>query len=180
MRKAMVAAMLAAATIPIAQAEEWREPQYPLAGFYGGFDLGGWRIRTQGSPDLTGFTYSPFVGYQINRYVGFEAAYIAGSAVTADDVAVQAHVAEGSLIGSIPLTGYAGIYARAGVAKWWSTATISFPGFSSSYSDNATHGCYGAGLYQHFGDVAARLEYTRSSLYGATVNRFTAGVYWKF
>jgi outer membrane protein with beta-barrel domain len=185
MKKIVAALLMTVGIAQVAQAQEWQEPDYPLRGFYGGFDLGAWRLRFAGtSLELKGFTYSPFLGYQINRYLGLEAAYIGGSDATQNvggiELSMRAHVAEASLIGSIPLTGYAGLYARAGLARWWSTTTLSVQGFSASEDDRGTNGAYGAGVYQHFGAVAARIEYTRASVRDARVSRFTAAAYWRF
>ena len=184
MKKIIVAALIAAGIMPIARADEWREPDYPLKGWYAGADLGGWRLTDQLTHiSVTGFTYSPFLGYQLNRYLAVEGAYVGGNASTGIDgmdISMHAHVAEGSLIGSVPLTGYAGLYARAGVAHWWSGAEVSAQGFSGSADDHGTNGVYGAGVYEHFDVVASRLEWTRANVQGARVNRITAAVYWRF
>jgi hypothetical protein len=178
--------LLAVANAAIAQGSEWKEPDYPLKGLYGGFDLGGWRFSQPvpgSSIEMTGFTYSPFVGYQLNRYMGIEGAYVGGNVGTnlnGVDLSTNAFVAQGSMIGSFPLSGYAGLYARAGVAKWWSRSTISAPGFHDRLDNNGTNGVYGAGVYEHFDVVASRLEWTRTNIEGARVNRFSVAAYWKF
>jgi opacity protein-like surface antigen len=179
-------AFLAAGMMSVAQADdEWHEPDYPLKGWYAGGDLGGWRFTDPVSRiSVTGFTYSPFVGYQFNRYLGTEGAYIggndAGTSISGVDFILHAHVAEASLIGSLPLTGYAGLYARAGVAKWWATSTVSYQDLSGTASDNGTNGVYGAGVYEHFDVVASRLEWTRANIQGTRENRFSVAAYWRF
>ena len=185
MKKLAVAALIAAVVSTVAQAEEWKEPNYPLKGWYAGADLGGWRFTVPVSKmSVTGFTYSPFAGYQFNRYLGAQGAYIGGNELDKNingvDIITHVHVAEASVIGSLPLTGYAGVYARAGIDKWWTISTISYPGFSASASENGTHGIYGAGVYEDFDVVASRLEWTRGNIQGTRVNRITVAAYWTF
>jgi len=184
MKKAIAAMLIVAGGVQACEADVWREPDYPLQGWYAGADIGGWRVRdhlTGVSPN--GFTYSPFLGYQVNRYLGVEGAYLGGDASTSIEgvnISMHANVAEASLIGSLPLTGYAGLYARAGVARWWTTTQISTARFDLDVDDRGTHGVYGAGVYEHFDVVASRLEWTRANIQGATVNRITIAAYWRF
>jgi hypothetical protein len=184
MKKTIAAALIVVVASHVVRAEEWREPDYPLKGWYAGGDLGGWRFRDQlTSISATGFTYSPFLGYRVNRYVAVEGAYVGGDASTSIegvDISLHAHVAQGSLLGSLPLTGYAGLYARAGVARWWSTSSVSTQGFSLSARDNGTNGVYGAGIYQDFDEVASRIEWTRANIQGARINRIAIAAYWRF
>jgi hypothetical protein len=184
MKMKIAMALIVVGASHVVQAEEWREPDYPLRGWYAGADLGGWRFKDQlTSISVTGFTYSPFLGYRVNRYVAVEGAYVGGDASTSVngvDISLHANIAEGSLIGSLPLTGYAGLYARAGVAKWWSTSSISTPAFSVSADDHGANGVYGAGVYEEFDEVASRIEWTRANIQGARVNRIAVAAYWRF
>jgi OmpA family protein len=93
---------------------------------------------------------------------------------------LDTHLIEGSLIGSLPLTSDAGVYARAGVDKWWSTIKVSFENSSQSFGDNGTNGLYGAGIYEHFDAVACRIEWTRSNVQDTKMNRFAIAAYWRF
>ncbi len=175
MKKMFVVIGLLVANAALAQDGGWKEPDYPLKGWYGGFDLGGWRF-SDSSIGITGFTYSPFVGYQLNRYLGVEGAYVGGNAgksVDGFDLSTDSFVAQGALIGSCPLNGYAGLYARAGISKWWATSAVSAPGFRDSAKDNGANGVSGAGVYEYFDVVASRLEWTRTNIEGAKVNRFS-------
>ena len=185
MKMIMGAVLLAVGMISVARADEWREPDYPLKGWYAGGDLGGWRLRDRVSGvSLTGFTYSPFIGYQLNRYLGAECAYIGGNDTSTNigavDLSLHAQAVETSIIGSLPLSGYAGLYARAGAAKWWATTTFSYLSSSESVKDNGINGVYGAGVYEHFDVVASRVEWTHANIQGARINRITVAAYWKF
>jgi hypothetical protein len=185
MKMVMLAALIAAGSTAIAQADTYKEPDYPLKGWYAGLDVGGWRFRDPiAEVSVTGFSYSPFLGYQINRYIGVEGAYLGGTDAHASidtvNFALHANVAQAAVIGSLPLWGYAGLYARAGIAKWWSTATVSFSNVSLSADDNGCNGVYGAGVYEHFDSVASRIEWTRSNVQGTRVNRLSVAAYWHF
>ena len=120
MKMIMGAALLAVGMISVARADEWREPDYPLKGWYAGGDLGGWRLRDRVSGvSLTGFTYSPFSGYQLNRYLGAECAYIGGNDTSTNigavDLSLHAQAVETSIIGSLPLDQPT---SRARIASW--------------------------------------------------------------
>jgi len=185
MKMVMLAALVAVGSTSIALADEYREPDYPLKGWYAGLDLGGWRFRDPNAAvAVNGFTFSPFLGYQIDRYVAVEGAYLGGSdahtGLDGVDISLHANVAQAAVIGSLPLWSYAGLYARAGVAKWWATSTISVANFRLNADDNGCNAVYGAGVYEDFDAVNSRLEWTRTSILGTRVNRISVAAYWRF
>ena len=185
MKMVMLAALVAAGTTSIALADEYREPDYPLQGWYAGLDFGGWRFwDPRAEVAVNGFSFSPFLGYQINRYVGVEGAYLGGTdahtGIDGVDISLHANVAQAAVIGSLPLWSYAGLYARAGVAKWWASSSISIGTFSLDRDDNGCNAVYGAGVYENFDVVNSRIEWTRTTLLGTRVNRISVAAYWRF
>jgi len=157
----------------------------PATGLYAGLDAGwiGYHDNVSGySLDLSGFTYSPFVGYQFNRYVGIEGSYIgtgnASTRVQGVDVELKTHGVQAAVIGTLPLSPVGGLYARAGLINWHSTASSSYLGVSES--DDGTDALYGLGAYLTRGQLSGRLEATTAEMDGTRVYRVTLGAYWTF
>jgi hypothetical protein len=156
------------------------------AGPYVGVDAGwiGYHDNVDGvSIDLSGFTYSPFVGYQLNKYVALEGSYLgttnASTTVDGVDVNVKTHGVQAALLGTLPLSPIGGLYARAGLLRWHSTVSSAVAGVSDS--ENGTDGLYGLGAYlTNNQGLTGRLEATTASINGTRIYRVTLGGYWSF
>jgi hypothetical protein len=157
----------------------------PAPGVYVGADAGwiSYHNDVQGySVDLSAFTYSPFVGYQFNRYVAVEGSYIgtgnASTNVSGYDLEYKTHAVQAALVGTLPLSEVGGLYARAGLIRWHDTASSSSLGVSES--NDGTNGLYGLGAYLTNGQLGGRLEATTATINGTRVYRVTLGAVWSF
>lgn len=204
---AAVAATILCTLCPLAYATDPAPvPPWPRTGPYMGLDMGAWRadastyfneaasiaaslgVPFSGSPTATGFTASPYVGFQFFKYAALEVGYVQGtSAITTIYVGgIPVNLSPSfkgvdfSAIGTLPLKRNAGLYARVGVIKAWDKVDVYLPDdllISASATANGSKGVYGAGAFAGNGEIVVRLEYTRSNdVAGVKLDRFVLGV----
>jgi hypothetical protein len=169
----------------VASAAQPTSANTPATGLYAGLDAGwiGYHDDVDGySVDMSAVTYSPFVGYQFNRYIGIEGSYIgtgnASTSIQGIDLEYKTHAVQGAVIGTLPLSPVGGLYARVGLIRWHATASSSYLGVSES--DDGTDALYGLGAYLTNGQLSGRLEATSAEINGTRIYRVTLGAYWSF
>ncbi len=147
--------------------------------------------------DVDGTTtgYKAFVGINVSRYFGIEAAYInAGSAsaavydptygVTAyGDSKVDA--AQVSLLGKIPLSRYFTLFGRAGGIYWRDDVSVAaYDPYGGAYgysaSQTGTAFAWGAGGEASFGHVAVRAEFEQSNVNSYTYRLISGSLIYRF
>jgi hypothetical protein len=152
-----------------------------------------------------GTAWNLFVGFELNRYLAFEAGRLDGGTPTrTTNVLVQTTPTElfnvyddriknygwhGAAIGSWPITDEVSIYARGGLLNWHSTLELKLNG-ADYYSADAsgTDPFYGLGLAINVDSGLLRLEYDRakekiqngSVLSNLDVTFWSLGFVWKF
>ncbi len=183
---AMVACALALLEAGTAVAADAPAADGLKAGVYVGADAGwiGYHDNSSGySVDLSGFAYSLLAGYQFNRYVAVEGAYLgsgnASTNISGADLNIGTHGWQASLVGSLPLSSTGGIYGRLGALRW--SANVNSAAAAFSEGSNGTDALYGLGAYLTNGrNLTGRVEVTTASINGTRVYRATLGGYWTF
>lgn len=160
------------------------------AGFYVGAAVGQDTLKDEDS--TLGFKFDGsdtagkiFAGYQFNRYVAVEAAYIDGGepddTILGIQVKAKADGGQGSVIGMLPIGEVVSLYARAGVLVW-NVKLRATDGFTVvEDKEDGSDFMWGGGInIKITPHLHARAEYEYADLGGTDATVITAGAYWKF
>jgi OmpA-OmpF porin, OOP family len=137
------------------------------------------------SVNATDTAFKLFGGYQINRNLAVEGAYIdAGNAEdTVDGVTfgLDSSAFQASLRAILPFSPQFAGYVRGGILIWEGTATVS-DGFSSGSADtDGNDFSWGLGLQFEFTErTQGRLEFEGAKTDGVDHRLITAGISWGF
>lgn len=108
-----------------------------------------------------------FGGWRFNRNISLELAYIHGGSPEEGAVEVEPRAMQASLLGTLPLTQSASVYARAGVLSWKTEASA--PGFT--VKDDGEDFAWGVGTSLNVGSRGMiRLEYEGADLDGTDIS----------
>ncbi len=111
-----------------------------------------------------------FGGWRFNQNFALELAYIHGGSPEDAGVEVEPRAMQASLLGTVPLTNSANVYARAGVLSW--KTEVSVPGFTAK--DDGKDFAWGVGTSFNVGSRGAiRLEYEGADLDGTDISLIT-------
>lgn len=153
-------------------------PVFADNGFYTGIGVTQAFVDERGldEDDTGGKIYG---GYKFNDYFSIEGSYYdfgniedAGRQLEADGVSL-------AIIGSLPLTQYVSIFAKAGTHDWDAEARGVFPG--QSLRDSDTDAFYGAGVQYNFTDsITVRAEVERYEVEELDFDAATIGIQFNF
>lgn len=119
------------------------------------------------------FALTAFAAYDLNRYVGIEAAYVDGGSPRDDGVSLNFSSGTAMAVGSLPLVRDVwSLFARAGVVAWsWESAGVKREG---------TDFAYGAGTAIDFARVQLRMIGDFAELDDSQLVHLSLQAAWKF
>lgn len=153
------------------------------------FGIGAGKVTIEADDvDLKGdaWGWEIFAGYEFNKYVAVEVAYLDGG--TADDeiaegvkVVADTYGYSASVLGSLPVTDSFSIYARAGYLKWKADESLRVDG-ETVLADKVDGGdpMFGIGLAGLFEGAWVRLEYRIADLDDTDLSMIGASIAWRF
>jgi OOP family OmpA-OmpF porin len=141
--------------------------------------------------DDTRNAYKFFLGYELPKFIGFEAAWVDfgefDDVITSEggssQVGYDVRTATAAITGRIPAGELVTFYAKTGY-MFWSTdislnGTVSDPEFEEG-SDNGSDWFYGGGLRFNFGKFSVLGEWERYTLRNVDIDAISLGARWTF
>lgn len=142
------------------------------------------------SVDDTTTSWKLFAGYQLNQYLGFEAAYvnlgeITGSVTTNELVPIRVsaspYATVVSVVGSLPVSDAFSIFGKLGGDFWTANVKASASGYEANDKSDGLDFAYGIGAKWKFNpNVGLRAEWERFQMKDTDSDMWSLGVAYSF